>query len=123
MRRREQSGASHHTPPHPSRALPSDSHRAQFLAPTGLAEDRVTTRPSTRSPPYLRNSLDQNGESLDYVKEQFGRHSIQVTVDPYGHLVPGGNRQAVVRLADLPEATIRNLDAVLKRLVTAGKSL
>ena len=41
-------------------------------------------------------------------KEQLGHHSIQITVDTYGHLVPGGNRQAVDRLDDLPETTICN---------------
>jgi integrase len=46
--------------------------------------------------------LIQNGESLAYVKEQMGHHSIKITVDTYGHLVPGGNRQAVDRL-DEPE--------------------
>ena len=39
--------------------------------------------------------LIQNGESLAYVKEQMGHSSIKVTVDVYGHLVPGANRQAV----------------------------
>jgi integrase len=56
--------------------------------------------------------LLQQGESVTYVKEQMGHHSIQVTVDTYGHLVPGGNRQAVDRLDDRseisPEATNRN---------------
>jgi integrase len=33
--------------------------------------------------------LIQNGESLAYVKEQLGHHSIQITVDTSGHLVPG----------------------------------
>jgi integrase len=42
--------------------------------------------------------LLQNGESLTYVKEQMGHSSIQVTVDIYGHLVPGGNRAAVDKL-------------------------
>jgi len=46
--------------------------------------------------------LLQNGESPAYVKEQMGHSSIQVTVDIYGHLVPGGNRQAVDRLDDMP---------------------
>ena len=32
--------------------------------------------------------------------EQMGHNSINVTVDIYGHLVPGGNRQAVDRLDD-----------------------
>jgi integrase len=45
--------------------------------------------------------LLQNNESLVYVKEQMGHSSIQVTVDLYGHLIPGGNKQAVDRL-DLP---------------------
>jgi integrase len=42
--------------------------------------------------------LLQNGESLAYVKEQMGHSSINVTVDIYGHLVPGGNRAAVDKL-------------------------
>ncbi len=50
--------------------------------------------------------LIQQGESLAYVKEQMGHSSIQVTVDVYGHLVPGGNRTAVDRLDDVqPSAT------------------
>jgi len=36
----------------------------------------------------------QQGESVTYVKEQMGHHSIQVTVDLYGHLIPGANRAA-----------------------------
>ena len=47
--------------------------------------------------------LLQNGESPVYVKEQMGHSSIQVTVDCYGHLIPGGNKQAVDRL-DTPIA-------------------
>jgi integrase len=45
--------------------------------------------------------LIQAGESLAYVRDQLGHHSIQVTVDIYGHLVPGGNKEAVDRLDDL----------------------
>jgi integrase len=52
--------------------------------------------------------LLQNGESLVYVKEQLGHSSIQVTVDTYGHLIPGANRAAVDRLDD---AISRNPDA------------
>jgi integrase len=47
-------------------------------------------------------------ESLTYIRDQLGHHSIQVTVDIYGHLVPGGNHDAVDRLDDTP---IRNLYA------------
>jgi integrase len=50
--------------------------------------------------------LIQQGESLAYVKDQMGHSSIQITVDVYGHLVPGGNRAAVDRLDDAqPNAT------------------
>lgn len=42
--------------------------------------------------------LLQQGESPVYVKEQMGHSSIQVTVDLYGHLIPGGNKQAVDQL-------------------------
>jgi Beta-lactamase len=43
-----------------------------------------------------------------YVKEQLGHASIQMTVDTYGHLIPGANRAAVDRLDDVgmrPSAT------------------
>jgi integrase len=49
--------------------------------------------------------LIAQGESLAYVRDQLGHASIQLTVDTYGHLIPGANRQAVDRLDD---ATIRN---------------
>jgi integrase len=55
--------------------------------------------------------LIQQGESLAYVKEQLGHSSIQMTVDIYGHLVPGGNKAAVDRLDGLETTTIRNTDA------------
>jgi len=35
--------------------------------------------------------LIQAGANLAYVKEQLGHSSIQVTVDTYGHLIPGAN--------------------------------
>ncbi len=65
-----------------------------------------------RKPHALRHTyaslLIQNGESLAYVRDQLGHSSIRMTVDTYGHLVPGANRQAVDRLDD---ATGRNLYA------------
>lgn len=50
--------------------------------------------------------LLQNAESLHYVKEQMGHASIQTTVDVYGHLVPGSNRNAVNRLDDPTEPAL-----------------
>lgn len=42
--------------------------------------------------------LIANNENLKYISEQLGHSSIKITVDTYGHLIPGGNRQAVDRL-------------------------
>jgi len=52
--------------------------------------------------------LIQNGESLACVRDRLGHSSIKLTVDTYGHLIPGANRQAVDRLDDAarnPDAT------------------
>ncbi len=40
------------------------------------------------------------GESPAYVQRQLGHASIKMTVDLYGHWIPGANRQAVDRLDD-----------------------
>ena len=48
--------------------------------------------------------LIQQGESLAYVRDQLGYASIQLTVDTYGHLIPGANRQAVDKLEDATPA-------------------
>ena len=54
------------------------------------------------TPHVLRHTyatlLIQDNQSLAYVQQQLGHASIKITVDTYGHLVPGGNRQAVDRL-------------------------
>ena len=42
--------------------------------------------------------LIQGGASLTYVKEQMGHSSIQITVDTYGHLIPGADIAWVDRL-------------------------
>ena len=47
--------------------------------------------------------LIQNGASVVYVKEQMGHSSIQVTVDIYGHLIPGANVSFVDRLDEVPQ--------------------
>lgn len=44
--------------------------------------------------------LIQDNRSLAYIKDQLGHHSIQVTVDIYGHLVPGANKEVVDSLDD-----------------------
>lgn len=44
--------------------------------------------------------LLSNNESPVYVKEQLGHHSIQITVDIYGHLIKTGDRGAVNKLDD-----------------------
>jgi integrase len=44
--------------------------------------------------------LIQNKESLVYARDQLGHFSIQQTVDTYGHLICGANREAVDRLDD-----------------------
>jgi integrase len=50
-----------------------------------------------RKPHTLRHTfvsmLIQAGESLAYVKEQLGHHSIKITMDVYEHLIPGTRRQ------------------------------
>ena len=48
--------------------------------------------------------LIQNGASIVYVKEQMGHSSIQVTVDIYGHLIPGANVSFVDTLDARPKA-------------------
>lgn len=66
--------------------------------------------------------LLQNGESLVYVKDQMGHHSIQVTVDTYGHLMPGGNKAAVDRLDGLEMTTFRNPGATSALNVVSSTS-
>jgi integrase len=46
------------------------------------------------------SQLIQDNRSLAYIKDQLGHHSIQVTVDIYGHLVPGANKEVVDSLDD-----------------------
>lgn len=70
------------------------------LAKAGLRQIRIHDLRHT-----FASLLIQQGESLAYVKDQMGHHSIQITVDTYGHLVPGANRQAVDRLDD-PEKLV-----------------
>jgi Phage integrase family len=54
--------------------------------------------------------LIQGGASLAYVKEQMGHSSIQITVDTYGHLIPGANVNWVDQLdaTTQPQQTATN---------------
>ena len=63
--------------------------------------------------------LIQQGESLAYVKDQLGHHSIQITVDTYGHLVPGGNRQAVDKLDDVGTDRLPDIGESGSKMVAA----
>lgn len=65
----------------------------KLLTKTGFRHVRIHDLRHT-----FASLLIQQGESLAYVKEHMEHHSIQVTVDIYGHLVPGGNKAAVDRL-------------------------
>jgi len=57
--------------------------------------------------------LIQCGVSLAYIRDQLGHYSIQITVDVYGHLVPGANKAAVDRLDDF-----WNIDYPFRRIKT-----
>jgi len=69
-----------------------------ILRKAGLRAIRVhDTRHSYAS------QLLSDGISPVYVKEQLGHHSIEITVDTYGHWLPSGNQEAVNRLDHLAE--------------------
>ena len=88
------------------RALDGDNlrHRVFYrvLAKAGLRHLRFDDLRHTYA-----SLLIQSGESLAYVRDQLGHASIQLTVNTYGHLVPGANRQAVDRLDDAMERAPR----------------
>jgi integrase len=63
--------------------------------------------------------LIAQGESLAYIKDQLGHSSIKITVDTYGHLVPGGNRQAVDRLDDVPGGNSQDQGVTGSEMVAA----
>src|SRR5208282_4686276 len=64
---------------------PQVFHRA--LEKAGLRHIRIHDLRHT-----FASLLIQQGENLAYVRDQLGHSSIQITVDTYGHLVPGANR-------------------------------
>ena len=48
--------------------------------------------------------------SSSCVKDQLGHSSISMTVDVYGHLVPGANRAAMDRLPTVQDMVEESLD-------------
>ena len=73
--------------------------------------DRLTKKAGIRklTPHIFRHSfasqLIAGNQSLVYIQKQLGHSSISMTVDVYGHLVPGANREAVNLLDDQQAAT------------------
>lgn len=61
--------------------------------------------------PHVCHFTFDQGESPAYVRDQLGHSSIKMTVDIYGHWIPGANRQAVNRLLGLASpATVSPLE-------------
>ncbi len=60
--------------------------REQALRKAGIRKIRLNDLRHT-----FRSLLIQNGASIVYVTKQMVHRSIQVTVDIYGHLIPGAN--------------------------------
>jgi len=54
------------------------------------------------------SQLLSDGVSPVYVKDQLGHHSIQITVDIYGHWIPSGNQDAVNRLDQMAKRSTQN---------------
>lgn len=100
--------------PLPTLIFPSDAEtplddsriRKTMIELVRAADVRVRPQPVHLFRHTFASLLIQNGESLVYVKEQLGHSSIRITVDIYGHLIPGGNRAAVDRLDDETSATL-----------------
>jgi len=59
--------------------------------------------------------LIEQGEDLNYVKDQLGHHSITITVDTYGHRL-SNDRSAVDALDDPIESGSKKVDMVAEKL-------
>jgi integrase len=106
LRRRERARWLADGAEHPSMVFSSDTGGFLDVGNVRRAFYRILTGAGLRHIRFhdLRHTfaslLIQQGESLAYIRDQMGHASIQITVDTYGHLVPGGNRAAVDRLDD-----------------------
>jgi integrase len=74
--------------------LNPNTFRPQFWKPLLDASGLTYVHPHVLRHTYA-SMLIENGESLAYVRDQLGHASIKITVDTYGHLVPGANKAAV----------------------------
>jgi hypothetical protein len=76
---------------------------------SGLSVRTLRGYPLTVNRNYVRGVLttpkNHQRRRVDMSTQLVGHSSIQVTVDVYGHLVPGGNRAAVDRLDDVHPST------------------
>jgi integrase len=61
----------------------------------------------------------RRGVPIAYVSRQLGHSSIQVTVDLYGHFVPGADRHHVEGLAEAIEAAGSEPNATLAQPLPA----
>ena len=66
---------------------------------------KIRRRPLHSTRHSFASILLMAGESPQYVKEQLGHSSIRLTVDTYGHFIPGSNRQAVNKLPSIAGPT------------------
>jgi integrase len=63
----------------------------------------------------------RRGVPIVYISKQLGHSSIQVTVDLYGHFIPGADRHHVEALAEAIEEAGRQLDATQPQPDPASK--
>jgi integrase len=83
--------------------LNPDTFRRYLWKPLLEASGLTYTNPHALRHTFA-SLLIQNGESLAYIRDQLGHSSIKITVDTYGHLVPGANKKAV----DKPDEGVRD---------------
>ncbi len=64
----------------------------------------------------------RRGVPIAYVSRQLGHSSIQVTVDFYGHFIPGADRHHIEALAEKIEEAEMELDATQAQPAAQGKA-
>lgn len=72
---------------------------------------RIRRRPFHCKRHSFASILLMAGELPQYVREQLGHSSIRLTVDTYGHFIPGANREAVNKLPSLDRSASRDVEA------------